>query len=332
MSTEKINVPEEESAQDAWILENQQFLEKTQAKYKKLSKNSVAYLSTLDLPRHITANTPEQQDKLREAAKTIAQHHPVLAGLTFESETCLTDTLEIDQDTIALINGFMEQHGFSIGALSNYGANADLKNTMHSVVKEAGTARTDVYRAQLDKTLLNVTPDHKALLPVETPLMARSKNNRFSWLLSKLNLQQKDQSGQLTLKFEASAEFKAEIQDANLTSEEITHAINGSLKRSVRRAFIQASEIAHPTDSEAAKRYDAITPSQVTLSESGDKVEVDVVVPLTGAVQWAFENDVIDAEKIEDLQEKLALAVIRGTRLASHLKVGVPDEYRLEAA
>lgn len=289
------------------IAKNEAHNEKSAAARKALSKNSVAYVSTLDVSRHVETQSLEQKTALDNALVKIAKLHPVLAGLTFENKGFLTKDLDIDPKIANIVTSFMEQHGFKIEQLSDVARKSDLKNTMNQAAKEPGTARVDNYRATLDKILGNEAPDSESLLPVESGIAATSRE---------------DKSGQLAITFKANAELLAEIADADLTNDEMTWAINGSLKRAIRRTFIRASEIGAPTDSDKAKKYDSTDPVNLTITPgSGD---VEVVVPLTGAVQWAFDNDVVKSKDITELQERLSLAVIRGIRLASALKQDAP--------
>jgi len=298
-------------------------LEKQADDYKKLSKNSIAYMATVDVARHTHVTSDDQKTELKQALSLIAKKHPMLLGLVVEDKNYLTRELGIREDTSGFINNFMKEHGIEMGGLRDRHIARELAETMEQPAEEAGTRRAANYRRAADKLLGNVAPDHKTLLPVKTPLnVKRGKGfiNNLRALLAK-----QDIGGQLTVKFKIGAEFKEEIEGASLTNGAIEYAINGSVRREVRSLFAKASNISTPTDSpELIETYDSRDPTSVEIDLV--KNEATVVVPLTGGVEWAFSNGVISDQQISGLSDALALAVIRGTRRAASLQNGEPEE------
>lgn len=271
----------------------------TQAEEKStiadIKDNAVLFMPTEALVRYISDLTNDKQQLLKETINALSKTHPFLGGLVFENSlTGLQEKLNLKSSKgLELVSSFMRQHNLKLGSFPIFNHRDDLQKIMDtSLPQNYGVTRRDKYRDHLNKILGN-EKEHSKTLKVS----------------SRASL---DGRGNLTINFNLTADLQDKITKAQLTPEEITMAVNGSLKRVIRAAFIKEMEISTSMD-ESARKLD----SQLSASISLNNNKITVSIPLTATVNGTFKDELLSSEHVAD---GLSKEIIHGINLAAALK------------
>lgn len=259
-----------------------------------IAGNAILFMPTEALVRYSSKLTDDDQYLLEETINVLSKTHPFLGGLVFENNIeKLPTALGIKPEGLKLVSDFMRQHGLELGGLPNYNRRTDLQKIMNTALpKNRGITRRDKYRGHLNKILGN-EKEHAKTLSVSDSASQDEREN-------------------LTISFNLTADLQEKIATAHLTGDEITAAVNGSLKRIIRAAFIKEMEISTPMD-DAAIKFDNPLPATISINNN----QIDISIALTPMVNGAFTGKILSSEHVED---GLSKEIIHGINLAAALK------------
>lgn len=256
--------------------------------------NAVLLMPIAALPRYTSNFSDNEQTIIESVIEKLAKKYHFLGELVFEDKKSL-GKLGIDETSLPLLSTAMQKLGIDIDTVQVYNLWSELKTIRETPIPtEHGTARKDKIRNFLNSLF------HNELNKDET--------------VGKLISGSLDSSNNLVLRFNVSADLKQTLEENKITSSEIMDAVNGTLKRVIRRAFLKAVKSTVPTDNpEMVEMLDSQSTTSIVLNEGMLKC----IIPLTAVTQGAFSSKLITQE---DVSDAIKSEIGYGIQLATSLK------------